>query len=281
MRPQALGLGQALRSGSVGKQTLGRIADNARALDELLHRKRVGEHGRTAGRQRVVGAGNVIAERLGAPGAHKDGAGVANATEQAHRVLAVQLKVLGRHGVHGLDSSGHVGGHHDGALVIERGTRDLGARRLRDQDVDADLDLARKLLVAGHQIAGGQRIVLGLSHQVGCDHHGLGRSVGQYADLGRASDHVDAHIARHDLLGRGDKGVARAGDLVDARNGLGAVRQRGHGLGAAHHIDLVHAAELGSRERIGADQAVLLRRGHHDHALNAGHLGRNRVHEHG
>ena len=27
----------------------------------------------------------------------------------------------------------------------------------------------------------------------------------------------------------------------------------GHGLGATHHIDLVHAAELGSRERIGAD----------------------------
>ena len=229
----------------------------------------------------MVGAGNVIAERLGAPSAHKDGAGVANAAEQAHRVLAVQLQVLGRHGVHGLDGGSHVGSDDNRALVVERGARDLGARGLRDQNVDAGLDLARKLLVAGHQIARGQRIVLGLGHQVGCDHHGLGRGVGQYADLGRTGDHVDTHIARHDLLGRGDKGVARAGDLIDARNGLGTVRQRGHGLGAAHHIDLVHAAELGGRERIGADQAVLLRRSHHDHALNAGHLGRNRVHEHG
>ena len=281
MCPQALGLGQALRSGSVREQALGRIADNARALDELFDRKRIGEHGRAAGRQRVVGAGDVIAERLGAPSAHKDGAGVANAAEQAHRVLAVQLKVLGRHGVHGLDGGSHVGGNHDGALVIERGTRDLGARGLRHQNVDTRLDLARKLLVAGHQVAGSQRIVLGLRHQVGRDHHRLGRSIGQHADLGRAGDHVDAHIARNNLLGRSDKGVARAGNLVDTRNGLGTVRQRGHGLGAAHHIDLVHAAELGRGERVGADKAVLLRRGHHDHALDAGDLGGNGIHEHG
>ena len=112
----------------------------------------------------MVGAGNIIAERLRAPSAHKDGAGVANAAEQAHRVLAVQLKVLGRHGVHGLDGGSHVGGHHDGALIVERSTRDFGAWRLRYQNVDTSLDLARKLLVAGHQIAGCKRIVLGLGH---------------------------------------------------------------------------------------------------------------------
>ena len=281
MCPQALGLGQALRSGSVGEQALGRIANDTRALDELLRRKRVGEHGSAAGRQRVVGAGNVIAERLGAPSAHKDGAGVANAAEQAHRILAVQLQVLGRHGVHRLDGGSHVGGHHDGALIVERGARDLGTRRLRYQNVDTRLDLTRKLLVAGHQIAGRQRIMLGLGHQVGRDHHGLGRGVGQHADLGGTGDHIDTHVTRNNLFGSGDKGVARAGNLVDARNGLGTVRQCGHGLGAAHHIDLVHAAELCRGERVGADQAVLLRRGHHDHAFDAGHLGGNGVHKHG
>ena len=192
----------------------------------------------------------------------------------------MQLQVLGRHGVHRLDGSSHIGGHYDGALVIERGARDLGTRGLRHQNIDAGLDLARKLLVAGHQIAGCQRIVLGLGHQVGRDHHGLGRGIGQHADLGRASDHVDSHIARDNLLGRGDKGVARAGDFIDARNGLGTVRQRGHGLGAAHHIDFVHAAELCRGKRVGADQAVFLRRGHHDHALDAGDLGGNGIHEH-
>ena len=93
--------------------------------------------------------------------------------------------------------------------------------------------------------------MLGLGHQVGRDHHGFGRGIGQHANLGGAGDHVDAHVARDNLLGCGDKGVARSGDLVDTRNGLGTVRQRGHGLGAAHHIDLVHAAELGRGERIG------------------------------
>ena len=95
--------------------------------------------------------------------------------------------------------------------------------------------------------------MLGLGHQVGRDHHGLGRGVGQHADLGGTSNHIDTHVTRDNLLGSGDKGVTRAGNLVDTRNGLGTVRQRGHGLGATHHIDLVHAAELGSRERIGAD----------------------------
>ena len=131
MRPQALGLGQTLCGGSVGEQALGCIANDARALNELFDRKRVGEHGGAAGRQRVVGAGDVIAERLGAPGAHKDGAGVADAAEQAHSILAVQLKVLRRHGVHGLDGGGHIGSHHDGALVVQRSTGNLGARRLR------------------------------------------------------------------------------------------------------------------------------------------------------
>ena len=193
----------------------------------------------------------------------------------------MQLQVLGRHGVHRLDGGSHIGGHHDGALIVERGTRDLGTRRLRDQDIDAGLDLARKLLIAGHQIAGCQRIVLGLSHQVGRDHHRLGRGIGQHADLGGTGDHVDTHVTRDNLLGSGDKSVTRPGNLVDARNGLGTIRQCGHGLGAAHHIDLVHAAELCRGERVGADQAVLLRRGHHDHALNAGDLGGNGVHKHG
>ncbi len=280
MRPQALGLGQTLCGGSVGEQALGRIANDTRALNELFDRKRIGEHGRAAGRQRVVGAGNIIAKRFGAPSAHKDGAGVANAAEQAHRILAVQLQVLGRHGVHGLDGGSHIGGHHDGSFVIERGARDLGTRGLRHQDVDAGLDLARKLLVASHQIAGRQRIVLGLGHQVCRDHHGFGRGIGQHADLGRAGDHVDSHVARDNLLGSGNKSVTRTGDLVDTRNGLGTVRQRGHGLSAAHHIDFVHAAELCRGERVGADQAVLLRRRHHNHALDAGNLGGNGIHEH-
>ena len=189
--------------------------------------------------------------------------------------------MLGRDGVHGLDGGSHVGGHHDGAFVIERGARDLGTRGLRRQNVDARLDFARKLLVAGHQIAGCQRIVLGLGHQVGRDHHRLGRGIGQHADLGGTSDHIDSDVARDNLLGGGNKGVARAGNLVDTRNGLGAVRQRGHSLGAAHHIDFVHAAELCRGKRIRADQAVLLRRRHHDHAFDAGHLGGNGVHKHG
>lgn len=110
---------------------------------------------------------------------------------------------------------------------------------------------------------------------------GLAVASASTPDLGGASDHIDSDVARDNLLGRGDKGVARTGDLVDARNGLGAVRQRGHSLSAAHHIDFVHAAELCRGERVGLIRPVFLRRGHHDHALDAGDLGGNDIHKHG
>ena len=69
-------------------------------------------------------------------------------------------------------------------------------------------------------------------------------------------------------------------DLVDARDGVGAVRERGDRLRAAHLVDLVDARLGGGRERVRVDRAV--GRGRHDHRdlLDARHDRGDRVHEH-
>src|SRR5262249_56714157 len=47
--------------------------------------------------------------------------------------------------------------------------------------------------------------------------------VGQHQHLGRTGDHVDADLAEHQPLRRRHVGVARADDLVDRRDGGGAI----------------------------------------------------------
>ena len=61
--------------------------------------------------------------------------------------------------------------------------------------------------------------------------------VGDDEDLGRPGDHVDADAPEDPALGGGDKGVAGAGDLVDRRDGFGAVGQRRNRLRAADAVD--------------------------------------------
>ncbi len=135
--------------------------------------------------------------------------------------------------------------------------------------------------VEHHQVAGRQRVVLGLGHEVDGHERRLGRLVCHHAHLRRAGDHVDAHVARHDLLRRRHVGVARAGDLVHRLDGLRAVGQRTDGLRAAHRVDFRDARDAAGLQNGRVQRAVLRgRRDAHD-APHPGHGGRQGVHEHG
>ena len=67
----------------------------------------------------------------------------------------------------------------------------------------------------------------------------IGRIVGQEQNFARPGDGVDVHFAEHHALGRGDKDISRADDLVDFGNRLRAESQRGDGLGAADAKDSI------------------------------------------
>ena len=75
---------------------LARAIDQAGALLEIVDPQRRGEARRARGRQHVVGAGAVVAQRLGGVASHEDRAGVADLGGQRLRVLHRQLQMLRR-----------------------------------------------------------------------------------------------------------------------------------------------------------------------------------------
>ena len=113
------------------------------------------------------------------------------------------------------------------------------------------------------------------------------RAVGQHQDLARTGNHVDAHRAEHPALGRRHIGIARAGDLVHLGHRRRAVGQRRHRLRATDREHPRHAGHMGGgqHQRIalalsGGAALAGRRRHHHDDFRHAGHMGRNRVHQH-
>ncbi len=121
--------------------------------------------------------------------------------------------------------------------------------------------------------------MLGLRDEVGGDVGGDRGVVGEDADLGRAGLGVDAAAALHQPLGSRDVDVARAGDDVDRRAPLDAVRQHRHGLRPADGPHLVDAEQRARRQHDRVRQAVGLRRARHGQALDAGDLRGDDVHD--
>ena len=88
--------------------------------------------------------------------------------------------------------------------------------------------------------------MLGLREQIHGNPVGIGLAITDDQDLGWAGDHVDAHLAKDLAFGLCNIGVAGANNLVDRGNGLGAVGQSSHSLGATNCKDTIHASQVGS-----------------------------------
>ena len=280
MGPQPLVGGDLHHSARVVLQGRGAVLDDGGLLHEIVHGKRRRVAGRAAGGQRVVGAGLVIAHGLRRPRPQEDGAGVADGAQILHGALHVHLQMLGRNDVHHLQGLIHGSAHEDEPVIVKGGAGDVGAGGIGQVHLDGRLHRVGIGVREGDEVAGRQRIVLGLGHEIDGHQPRVGRLVGHDADLRRPGDHIDAHIARDELLGRGHESVARAGDLGHRADGLGAVGQRRHGLGAADGVDLGDAGDLAGSEDGRIQRAVLGGRRHADDALHAGHLGGQGVHEH-
>ncbi len=100
--------------------------------------------------------------------------------------------------------------------------------------------------------------MLGLGQQIGGDPGGIDAVVGADDQLGGAGDRIDADVAEHQALGRGDVGVSGADDLVDARDALGAVGQRGDRLRTADDEHAGDAGEARRQQRLGEGPGVII-----------------------
>ena len=118
-------------------------------------------------------------------------------------------------------------------------------------------------------------VVLGLRDQIRGDPRRVRVVVGDDQHLRRTGDRVDVDLAVDLALRRRDPRVARADDLVDARHGLGAVRERADRLRTA---ELEHAID--AREPRREHRLRRRARRHHDDLGHAGDLRRDRRHQH-
>ena len=220
----------------------------------------------------MVGTGNIVAQGLGAPGPHEDGASIPDPAQKRERVLAVKLEVLRGNHVDRIDGIAQGGAADHQAPLRKRGARDPLARGLGDQEPHGVENALGQVGIAGHQVAGGHGVVLGLGHEVRRDDCGVCAGIREDAHLGGSGDHVDAHVTRHASLGCRDVGVAGAHDLLDGRDGLRAIGDRSDCLGTPDGVDLIDAGDCGSGEGVGGKRAVALGWRDHDHALDAGDL---------
>src|SRR5690606_11790392 len=118
-------------------------------------------------------------------------------------------------------------------------------------------------------------IVLGLGEEVDGADRGVGVVVCDDDGLSGAVDRVDADVAVDGALGEGDVDVAGADDLVDAREGLGAVGEGGDGLGAAAAEDAASAGDGRGGERDVGHAAIRGGRANDDDVLDARYPGRH------
>ncbi len=101
--------------------------------------------------------------------------------------------------------------------------------------------------------------MLGLPDEIGCDQRGIGRVVGDDADLGGPGEDIDSHGAEKLALRLGDELVAGAHDDVGGLAGEESPRERGDRLHAAERHDEVGARDLHRIEHLRMNPFALVR----------------------
>ena len=233
--------------------------DRAQAFEgQLLHGHRAQEVGdaearvasrEAVGRQHVVRAAAIVADRFRRPRPEKHRAGCRHLVEPRTRLLDLQDQVLRRIAVRDRERRIEIVDDDD-ARVRERALDELAARESRLLRRDGADHGPAELLARRHEQHLRIGAVLGLRQQVRGDERRVGAFVGDDEHLGRPRGIVargTRGIAVDLRFGFGDPGVARAEDLVDLRHALGAVR---HGRDRLRAAELEHALDAGDARRV-------------------------------
>ncbi len=226
----------------------------------------------------MIGAGAVVAQRLGRVAPHEDGTGVAHLWQHCLGLGQGELQVLRGDAIDQLHRLVTVAAVNQGPAAGQRLAHDRLALQGRQQACNGRLDPIQVGFVPAHQQRLGVLVVLGLGEQVHGQPVGIGAAVGDHQDLRGPGNHVDAYLAEHRPLGGGHVDVARPHDLVDPRHALGAVGQRRHRLGAADGEDMIDAGQVGRRQHQLVEHAIGSRH-HHDDLAHTRHMGRDGVHQ--
>ena len=165
MRGKSLGTRKRDRCGSDGRKARFVERQEAGPFHEIGDRKPARKTGAAAGREDVVGPGDIVADRLGRLTAKEDRARMAHAREQRVGLGRIdrELQMFGRQPVAERDRVGQVRHDDDRAIVgPARLHRRRGAQR-RDDRGDRVGDRIGKSAIVGEQDRLARRVMFGLA----------------------------------------------------------------------------------------------------------------------
>ena len=236
----------------------------------------------------MVGAGTVVTQAFAGEGAQEYRARVFEHGLPPVRIVAADLQMLGRDAV--TDGAGlfHTACVYQGTATTERTRDDVAPRQGGQQALHLSLHPVDISQVGAQQNALRKFIMFSLAEQVHGNPVRRSRSIGQHQNFARAGNHVDSHRAENPPFGGRHVGIARPRNLVYLGHGLRTKGQCRYRLGAAYGKDTRDAGNVGrgQHQRITLAGCVLAstgsRRGswhHHDNLSDAGHMGRNGIHQ--
>ena len=118
--------------------------------------------------------------------------------------------------------------------VSEGGAGDVAGRQVCELASEREVDGVGQRRIGGDQHRQRVGVVLGLGEEIGRHHSRIRACVGENDQLRRARQHVDADVARHQLLGRRDPAIAGTDHDIARWRSTDAVGQRGDRVGAAN-----------------------------------------------
>ncbi len=270
MGRQVLGGGECIDDREQIGESVTPVLDPVDADHEVGGRKPTGEPCRAAGRQRVVRAGAVVAQRHRCVTSDEDRSGRTDARRHCRRVSRLHLQVLRGEGVGGGHGLIEITDQERDATPGERCPHAVGVAGACDLGGERRVGPVDQGGIVGDQQAQRTRVVLGLRNEIAGEQARVGGLISDDRDLRRACLRVDAARAGGgDLhLCFGDVGVSGPDDLVAAWHGRRAVRHGCDRLRSADPQHPVGADDLGSGQDRLVDDTIHTRRCAQDHLVD-------------
>ena len=267
MREQSFGFCQRFGGIREAQKALIRDGLHADAFHEVCGRETAALVRPAAGREDVIAAGDVIAERLRAPRAEKNCPGGGDFLEKRRGII--RKAEMFRCEAVAKNASGFERRREQDRAGLAHGlVRGIVWRKVRQLRLNLFLDGARQLHRWCYQKASRIRRMFGLGEEIGSDPFWVAFRRENYGFCG-ASWKINCTIAPNELLSSRDEAIPRAADLFDALNGFCPVSERGDRMGASDAGDFRNAEEV----RSGEQRVIGMRANDHDLLNSSGTRG--------
>ena len=189
----------------------------------------------------MVGAGDIVADGLGAVAAQEHGAGMADVGENRLRRGGHDLQMFGGDAVGECGGLVPVADQDDGAMAAPALAGDRRAGQVLSASAAALATAGPKVGVVGDEHGLRLLVMFGLGQQVEGEMRRVIFASAMISDFRGAGDGIDPDLAENLALGLGDIGIAGADDGSTGAISGGAIGERGHRLRAADAVNLVDA----------------------------------------